>query len=579
MLERLEPGPVPPRRRLPSGLGLALLLAVYVAVYAPTLGYGFVWDDVTTVGGGDFLQRSLAQVLRTTEHARMDEAVTSMRGVSVGHESYRPINVATHFVDVRLFGHRPGPMHAHTLLWGAFGIVLAYAVARQLLGPRWALVVAALFALHPAHVEPFSYIAARADLVSGAFTLLATWLGLASASTNTPSVATRSKTRTVGYCLAMCVALLLALFAKEAAAALPVALLGLALALGRTRALAPALGLSAATVALHVPLRALLVPGAPLATAVGAGGFVARTPGIVLSYLEMFVAPLALSNARPMPTSGAIALGWALAGTAAVGLGAAVWLFRARPGTVAHPRQRDLGLAAAGLLWAAVFVAPAGIAAVTLGALADRYAYLPLFGFGVAVAVGLRRLWTWQTERFALVRRVLLGTVALWAAALVFISARERGFWQSNHALYSHAVAVEPESPIAHYRLGVVLAGERRWPEAAAAFTRTADLKRGAPLEMAPAIDRVLNNLGVAHLNLGQPAEAERAFRRAITESNNVSYRAWFNLARVLGARGDQPGACVALRSALDISPRYQLARDELNRSCGGTTPPPAPPP
>jgi hypothetical protein len=375
----------------------------------------------------------------------------------------------------------------HTLLWGLLGIVLAYALAAQLLGSggdRWALVVAALFAIHPAHVEPFSYVSARADAVSGAFTLLAALLvALASPATAAPPVSGRR--RQILLSAAACLALLLALFAKEAAAALPLALLALAVALGKLRAWAPALGLLALTVALHFPLRALLVPAAPLAEAVSAGGFIARTPGIVLQYLQMFVAPLAISNARPLEP-GLFVLGWCFAGVAAlalVGLAALVLARRVPPQDL---RRRDVGLVAAGLVWVAAFVAPAGIAVVTLGALADRYAYVPLFGFALAVAVGLRRLHGWQATRWRLLRGLLLGTAALWTAALLFISYRERSYWQSNQALYTHAVDVEPLSPIAHYRLGVVLGGQRRWPEAAAAFSRAASTWDSPPKPSRP---------------------------------------------------------------------------------------------
>jgi protein O-mannosyl-transferase len=551
---------------------LAAVVAVYVALFAPSASYGFVWDDVATLATGDFFERPLAQVLRATEHARMDESITAMRGVSVGHESYRPINVATHWLDVRLFGHRPGPMHVQSMLWGLLGILLAYALAARLLGDAWALVVALLFAVHPAHVEPFAYISARADVVSGAFTLLSALL-VVLASPPLPGDAPPSgRGRTIFLTAAACLALLLALFAKEAAAVLPLALLVLAVALGKTRAWAPALVLLALTVALHFPLRALLVPAAPLAQAVTAGGFVARTPGIVLQYLQMLVLPLAISNARPLAPA-LFVTGWVLAGVALLGLTAA-WL-SARLVPVTDPRRRDVGLVVAGLLWAALFVAPAGIAVITLGALADRYAYLPLFGFAVAVAVALRRLAGWQPVQGRLVRGTLLGLAVLWVAALLFVSFRERGFWQNNRALYTHAVAVEPESPIAHYRLGVVLGGEGRWPQAAAAFARAADLKQGPMAQVAPAWDRVLNNLGVAHLNLGQTEPAERAFRRAISESNNVSYRAWFNLAKVLGTRGDVAGACHALREALEISPRYELARAAWQKNCSSSAPPP----
>jgi protein O-mannosyl-transferase len=541
-------------------LGLCVVLLAYLALYAPTIGYGFVWDDVGTVAGNDFFARPLGEALRATEHARMDEAITSMRGVSVGHESYRPINVLTHWLDVRAFGPRPGPMHAHTLLWGLAGIAFAFLLARQLFDgdDDWALAVAAIFALHPAHVEPFAYISARADLVSGALTLVAAWLATR-AALDVPAL---SRVRGIVELVGAALALLLALFAKEPAAMLPLALFAYAFALGRLRAFAVPLLVLAATVALAFPLRALLVPGAPLSEAVSAATLFARTPGIVLQYLGMLALPLTISNARPLLPGWALP-GWlVLVAIAAALVAGFLWSRRG----VTTPARRALGLAGAGLAWAALFLAPAGVAVATLGALADRYAYLPVFGFALALTAGLRTLA--QSEALPLVRRVVLACAALWALLLPFVSWREQAFWQSNRALYTHAVTVEPDSASAHYRLGVILGGERRWSEAAAAFTRADELKRQQPPDVAPAHDRVLNNLGVALLNLGQYDAAERIFRRAISESNNVSFRAWFNLAKLLAARNDTAGACAALREALAISPRYQLARAEHDRLC-----------
>ncbi|HEY0713132.1 MAG TPA: tetratricopeptide repeat protein, partial [Polyangia bacterium] len=228
-------------------------------------------------------------------------------------------------------------------------------------------------------------------------------------------------------------------------------------------------------------------------------------------------------------------------------------------------------LTLAGLVWTAAFVAPAAVAVGTLGALADRYAYVALFGFAIVVAVLARAVW--RLRALPLFRVAILSVAALWLGLCGFVSAREVAFWASNRTLYHHAAAVEPDSAIAQYRLGVLLANERRWPEAAVAFRHAAQLKQRLPAEVAPSEDRVLNNLGVAHLNLGETAEAERVFRAAITRSNNVSYRAWFNLGEIAWARGDRPAACRAYAEALAISPKYRAARAAHSTRCVAAAP------
>ncbi|HEY0706926.1 MAG TPA: tetratricopeptide repeat protein, partial [Polyangia bacterium] len=238
---------------------------------------------------------------------------------------------------------------------------------------------------------------------------------------------------------------------------------------------------------------------------------------------------------------------------------------------VTPPLHRDLALALAGLVWAAAFVGPAAVAVGTLGALADRYAYLALFGFALAVTTLVRQ--TTRLSRLPLLRTAVLAIAGLWVALLLFVSHREVGVWANNRSLYTHAVTVEPNSAIAHYRLGVLFGSARRWPEAVAAFARAAALNSQLPADVAPTEDRVLNNLGVAHLNLGQITEAERSFRQAIDRSGNVSYRAWFNLAEIAWSRGDRAEACRALSAALSISPKYRAALAAQAARCAPSPP------
>jgi tetratricopeptide (TPR) repeat protein len=512
---------------------LLAIVVAYAALYARAVAYDFVWDDIYTLRDSDFFDRPLVEQLRATEAMRQDPANAALRGIVPGHESYRPITLLDQDIDVALFGRlAPEPMHVHGLVFGAIAILLAYAIARRLFASTpAALVVAAIFALHPLHVEPFAYISARADLVAGALALAS--LALACAPPR------RS--------LAVAAVLwLVSLFAKESTIGLPVVALLVGVARGDVRARRVQWLAFAVALVCYFGLRALLIPDAAAATRpeLALHGALAL-PSLTLQYLGSFVLPLDISIAR-MPSL-PVAVG--LVATAAIAAAIVVVRRRRALGT-------DIRLAAAWLAGAVVLLGPSAVAVATLGAMADRYAYLCVLAFAIAaVALGRAAL-----RRIPRARAVILGVAALWGALCVFVTWREIPYWASNEQLYAHAVEVEPESAMARFRLGILYVNAGAWREATQLFEQAAALD--------PSNDRVLNNLGVGYMNTGRLDDAERVLRRALDITHETSFRAWYNLATIQRGRGQRDAACASYRRALAINPQYAKARADYARSC-----------
>src|SRR5205085_157707 len=87
--------------------------------------------------------------------------------------NWTPITWLSHMLDVDLFGLRPGGHHFTSTLLHAVNSVLLFLVLRSMTGRRWpSALVAALFAVHPLHVESVAWVAERKDLLSGLFFLL-----------------------------------------------------------------------------------------------------------------------------------------------------------------------------------------------------------------------------------------------------------------------------------------------------------------------------------------------------------------------------------------------------------------------
>src|SRR5579872_4684111 len=86
---------------------------------------------------------------------------------------WHPLTLLTHMLDCQLYGLKPWGHHLTSVLLHALNTVLVFVLLRSLTGAVWrSAVVAALFAVHPLHVESVAWVAERKDLVSGCFGLL-----------------------------------------------------------------------------------------------------------------------------------------------------------------------------------------------------------------------------------------------------------------------------------------------------------------------------------------------------------------------------------------------------------------------
>lgn len=87
--------------------------------------------------------------------------------------NWHPITWLSHMLDVQLFGLNPGTMHLSSMWLHAANAMLLFALLRCLTGAFWrSAAVAALFAVHPLHVEPVAWLSDRKDLLATFFWLL-----------------------------------------------------------------------------------------------------------------------------------------------------------------------------------------------------------------------------------------------------------------------------------------------------------------------------------------------------------------------------------------------------------------------
>lgn len=182
------------------------LLVLTTLAYLPALNAGFVWDD-------DFhVTRNVAlRDLPGLERIWTDTRTTPQ---------YYPLTHTSFWIQYQLWGAEPLPYHLLNVLLHAGSAILVWLVLARLSIPT-AWLGAAIFALHPVHVESVAWITERKNVLSGFFYLAA---GLAYLAYALQDAARRNIKRQVGLPLATLCLYACALLAKTTAASLPLVL-------------------------------------------------------------------------------------------------------------------------------------------------------------------------------------------------------------------------------------------------------------------------------------------------------------------------------------------------------------------
>jgi len=533
-----------------------VLVAATVAVYLPVLRNDFVYYD----DDGYVFENPPVQGGLSWEGVRW--AFTTM-----AEANWHPLTWLSHMTDCQLFGLKAGYHHATSLLWHAANAVLLYVALRRMTGAVWrSAAVAALFALHPLHVESVAWVAERKDVLSTFFwmlTLLAYgWY------VRRPSW---QRYGAVGGLLA------LGLMAKPMLVTLPFVLLVLDWwPLGRyagASGLRPPKRASAAQAGGRVPsgqappgqawwrrlgmLTAEKVPLLALAAASSVvtviaqsrGGAVAPQEALPIGFrvanaLVAYVAylgktfwPTGLAVFYPHPVRMPV---WEI-------IGAAVVLAAITLGVVRF-RRRRYGLA--GWMWYVGTLVPViGLVQVGSQAMADRYTYVPLVGVFVALVWGVADGAEWALARLgrpAWKRGVLTATAGAALAVCGATTVLQVLHWRDTETLFRHTLQVTRDTDLAHNNIGVALAGLGRWDEAVAEYREA--------LRLNPQYAEAHNNLGAALAGLGRWDEAVAECREALRIKPQYA-EARSNLGNALAGLGRWDEAVARYEETIRLAP------------------------
>ena len=146
----------------------ALVFVLAAALYAPSVSYGFVWDDISLIRENRFLH----DFTTLRENLTGDFFRRSHDPASIGH--WRPLPTLTYMFDWRAGHGEPHAFHVHNaILHGLAAALLAMLALELGLSAPAASGAALLFASHPVHVEAVAWISGRPDLLCGLFVIAA----------------------------------------------------------------------------------------------------------------------------------------------------------------------------------------------------------------------------------------------------------------------------------------------------------------------------------------------------------------------------------------------------------------------
>ncbi|HEX3625548.1 MAG TPA: tetratricopeptide repeat protein [Verrucomicrobiae bacterium] len=593
----------------------ALLVVAVLVVFAPVARYDFIaLDD--------------AQYVKNNENINHGFSWPGIKWAfgNVVAGNWHPVTMLSHMADCQLYGLSPGGQHLTNVLLHTANTVLLFWLLLAMTESRKpsetqpirsnflpCALTAALFGLHPLHVESVAWISERKDVLSGFFALLTLWCYQRYAARSGP----RSKKPWAYYILALLM-FSLGLMSKSMLVTLPFVML-----------LLDFWPLRRQTISMNqIDYPRSKDSPSPLPSPAGRGRIVCRgleqrtnapvqsphafeksetnfgtlrffvlekIPFVVLAAIFCIITFLVQKDAgavvalRDFPLRDRLAnvmvsythyLGktfwpdslamlypyqrWSageIAGSTGLFIGlsiAAIW---------AAPRRPYVFV---GWFWFVGMLIPViGIVQVGLQAMADHYTYLPLIGIFMAVAWGLTDFAAACVQKnqngrpSAALPNAVQTSVAVAAIPLIILvacagiaSAAQVRYWKNSETLFGHAVAVTKHNTVAHYILGALYDSQGNTDRAATEFS--------AAIADDPGNVKALCGLGFILCGEGKGDEAQAQYEAALRVAPGMA-KAHFGLAEVLVKEHNFGQAMneysLALQSDPDIpEAHYQLA-------------------
>ena len=557
---------------LPLLICLSLAILTIIA-FSPLKDSGFiVYDDEQYITKNVYVQSGL-------NAESISHAFSSDLAKYSGH--WHPLTWLSLMLDHSLFGLNPTGYHLVNLLFHVLSTVFLFLVMRRMTRALWpSAFVAALFAIHPLHVESVAWVVERKDVLSTLFWMLT--MGAYSYYV---------EQRTIQRYAFVLLFFILGLMSKPMLVTLPFVLLLLDFwPLGRFSETKPSLRIPATEIkpevsgkkkkskkeaekaavavkasevtkpavpefkwSLIYPLLLEKVPLFMLAVLSSVVTYLAAhssgtvpsldvlTPSVRIGnalvsyvvYIGKMIVPVNLAVFYPHP--GKVIL-WQV-------LGAAIFLIAVTSGVIW--KAKKMPYLATGWFWYLGTLLPViGIVQAGTQAMADRYTYVSLIGLFIIIAWGIPQLlknWKYQKE--------ILTALSLFIVVILSVMTwNQAGYWKNSITLFDHVLQVTGNNWLISNNRGLAYKSLGDYPQAIKDFD--------AAIQIKPDYAEAYYNRGIAHKALGNIGQAIADYSRAIRIKPNLA-EAYNNRGNAYGESGDCNLALMDFNAALEIRPSY----------------------
>jgi protein O-mannosyl-transferase len=473
--------------------------------------------------------------------------------------NWHPLTWLSHTLDCQLYGIKPAGHHLTNLVFHLLNVLLLFFVLKGMTGAVWrSALVAALFGLHPLHVESVAWVSERKDVLSTFFMLLT--LLCYSSFTN------RKKR---GYYFGALCMFALGLMSKPMLVTLPFVLLLLD----------------------FWPLRRLTVHTEPAATPVNTihkknlpDVLTEKIPFFILATASCVITVLAQHAGNAIGKTDKISLLSGLANSAVSYvsyIGKMFWpvnLSFFYPFPAALPSLWDLLFSCIvlviltggalifvkkipylfmGWLWFIGTLVPViGIVPIGSQAMADRYSYIPLIGLFIITA--------WLLHDVASRGKSKKIIVIILSFAVLFLFAsqtrKQVQYWKNDLTLGNHGLAVSKANFFAYNIKGNYLLSHNSYNEAFRCFSTS--------LSLCPNQPTTSSNIGLIYLKQGKPKKAVAVYKEILYKDPD-DIIANLNCGNAYGMLGDTKSAITCFSRVIAVDSSVTPAIHNLGEAFG----------